>query len=65
MIELEAGIMIETAMVGRDGVSTPRQRLMAKSLFRKVSCRLLVQRSIINSDSCENLPTNLSPYRHS
>jgi CRP-like cAMP-binding protein len=63
VIELEAGSMIETAMVGRDGAVNATSALDGKTSFQKGIVQVAGSASVINPDVLRGIANEFEPFR--
>ena len=63
VIELEAGSMIETAMVGRDGAVNATSALDGKISFQKGIVQVAGAASVISSDALRAVANEFEPFR--
>ena len=63
VIEMEAGSMIETAMVGRDGAVNATSALDGKTSFQKAIVQVAGTSSVISSDALRAIANEFEPFR--
>jgi CRP-like cAMP-binding protein len=63
VIEMESGSMIETAMVGRDGVANATSALDGKMSFHKGIVQVAGTASVISSDALRSIADEFGPFR--
>jgi CRP-like cAMP-binding protein len=63
VIEMEAGNMIETAMVGRDGTVNATSALDGKTSFQKAIVQVAGAASVISSDALRAIANEFEPFR--
>jgi CRP-like cAMP-binding protein len=63
VIEMESGSMIETAMVGRDGVANATSALDGKISFQKAIVQVAGTASMIGSDTLRSIADEFEPFR--
>src|SRR4051812_22103842 len=60
---MEAGNMIETAMVGRDGTANATSALDGKTSFQKAIVQVAGAASVISSDTLRSIANDFEPFR--
>jgi CRP-like cAMP-binding protein len=63
VIEMEAGPMIETAMVGRDGAVNATSALDGKTSFQKGIVQVAGAASVISPDALRSIADEFEPFR--
>ena len=63
VVEMEVGDMIETAMVGRDGVANATSALDGKMALHKGVVQVAGDASVISPDALRNIANEFEPFR--